>query len=233
VAPLKVLSAGAAQAVVEKIAEDHRRATGIGIQGEFSAVGAIRQRLLAGAAADVVILTAALIDELVASGHVAAGSRADLGQVGTGIAVRAGARKPDVSSPDALRAVLAAAGTIVCPDPAVATAGKVVLGLIDQLGMTAALMPRLRYFPNGYAAMGWLAGDGGDSALGITQITEILANKGVTYAGPLPGSLQSKATYSAGLAARSAQADAAVKFIERLTSAAARQVLVTAGYEVS
>lgn len=231
-AEIRVLSAGAAQAVIEAIAADFRRETGHAISGEFSAVGAIRQRVLEGNPADLIVLTRAMIDELAASGHVVPGTVADLGTVGTGVAVRAGLPPPDVRTPEALRARLLAATRVVCPDPATATAGKVVLRALERLGIAATVQQRMQHFPNGYAAMRWLAGSRGPAEIGITQITEILANPGVTYAGPLPGDLQVKAVYSAGLAAAAAQPEPARAFIARLTSAAAREVMARAGYEL-
>jgi molybdate transport system substrate-binding protein len=228
---IRVLSAGAAQAVVERIAAEFQRDTGCRISGEFGAVGAIRQKVLDGAAADVIVLTGAMVDELESSGHLARGSRSDLGKVGTGVAVRAGASLPDVSTEEALRGCLLAATRVVCPDPAIATAGKVVMQTLERLGATDAVRPRLQYFPNGYAAMKWLAASQGTADLGITQVTEILANPGVTLAGPLPGALQVRTLYAAGLAARAPEAAAARDFIARLTSAAARKVLANAGYE--
>ena len=228
---IRILSAGAAQAVVETIAAAYTRETGDEVKAEFSAVGAMKARVVAGEGVDVVILTGALIDELVSSGHVATGSRADLGKVGTGIAVRAGKPLPDVSSAQALRASLLAAKAVAFPDPAVATAGKVVIQACEKLGIADQVKPRMQHFPNGYAAMRWLAASGGRNEIGITQITEILANKGVTYAGPLPGDLQSKAVYSAGLAAGAAEPRTAREFIARLTGASARPILAKAGYE--
>jgi len=228
---LRVLSAGAAQAVVERIAEDFRRATGVQVEGEFSAVGAIRQRVRDEAAADVIVLTAAMIDELTSSGHIATGTRADLGKVGTAVAVRSGTPVPDVATAGALRGHLAVATRVVCPDPATATAGKVVMQVLERLGLTGTAGPQMRYFPNGYAAMKWLAESPGEREIGITQLTEILANPGVTCAGPLPGELQVRTVYAAGVAARAAEAAAARDFIARLTSMAARKVLAKAGYE--
>lgn len=226
---LRVLSAGAAQAVVEAVAQDYLRETGRGISGEYGAVGAIRQKLLDGAAADVIVLTGAMIDELVASGHVARGSRADLGKVGTGVAVRAGAPVPDVSTAQKLRERLLSATHIVCPDPAIATAGKVVLQVLERLGAADAVGPRLQHFPNGYAAMRWLAESKDPRDLGITQITEILANPGVTLVAPLPGDLQVRTVYAGGLAAATADGGAAREFLARLASS--RKVLAKAGYE--
>lgn len=230
-AAIRILSGGAAQAVVEQIATEFQRDTGHDVSAEFSAVGAMKAKILAGEAVDVVILTAALVDELIAEGFVAAGSRTDLGRVGTGVAVRAGTPLPDVSSARALRGNMLAANKIVCPDPAVATAGKVVMSVIERLGITGQVKDKMQFFPNGYAAMRWLAASTGTLEMGITQITEILPNKDVKLAGPLPDELQMKTVYSAGLAARAQHPDAAKDFLARLTAPSARPILMAAGYE--
>ncbi|OGA47626.1 MAG: hypothetical protein A3G24_10675 [Betaproteobacteria bacterium RIFCSPLOWO2_12_FULL_62_13] len=230
-ATIRILSGGAAQAVVEKIAAEFQRDTGHQVSAEFSAVGAMKQKVEEGEPVDVVILTAALVDELISKGFVAAGSRADLGRVGTGVAVRSGAPLPDVSNAEVLRGNMLAAAKIVCPDPAVATAGKVVMNLVERLGIAPQVKDRMQFFPNGYAAMRWLAASAGTREMGITQITEILANDGVTYVGPLPNELQMKAVYSAGLAARAPHPEAARDFLARLTAPAARPILARAGYE--
>ena len=112
-----------------------------------------------------------------------------------------------------------------------ATAGKVVMQVCEKLGVADEVKRKMKLFPNGYAAMKWLEETRG-SELGITQITEILANRAVTYVGPLPGELQSKfLVYSAGLAAKAAQAAAGREFIARLTSPGAKGILKAAGYE--
>ena len=231
-ATIRILSGGAAQAVVEKIAAEFRRDTGHEISAEFSAVGSMKEKVVAGEPVDMVILTAALVDGLIAGGFVVPGSRIDLGRVGTGVAVRAGTPLPDVSNADVLRGTMLAATCIACPDPAVATAGKVVMNLVEKLGIAGQVKPKMKYFPNGYAAMGWLASSTGNLEMGITQVTEILPNKGVTLAGPLPDALQMKTVYSVGLASRAANADVAKEFIARLTAPAARPVLTAAGYEL-
>src|SRR5262249_36612516 len=93
---LTLLSGGAAHALVAALPPELKAATGAEIEGTFGAVGAMRDRLLAGAPADMVILTSALIAELAKSGHVAAGSAADIGAVATAIAVRRGDPTPPV-----------------------------------------------------------------------------------------------------------------------------------------
>lgn len=230
-AAVRILSAGAARAVVEHFAASFERETGNEVRADFGAVGAMKARVVAGEAVDAVILTGALIEELISLGHLVSGSRTDLGRVGTGVAVRAGTPLPEVSNARALRGNILAAKKIVCPDPATATAGKVVMRMVEGLGIAGEVTPRMQYFPNGYTAMKWLAASRGVLEMGVTQITEILANRGVTYVGPLPDELQMKTVYSAALATRAQSPEAAGDFIARLTAASARPVLAQAGYE--
>jgi molybdate transport system substrate-binding protein len=232
-ATLNIFSAGAAQAVVSQITEKFQRESGNSVNAVYGAVGAMKARVVAGEPADVIVLTAALIDELSGQGLVAAGSRVDLGKVGTGVAVRAGTPLPDVRNTHVLRGNLLAATKIVCPDPAVATAGKVVLNALDRLGITGQVKTRLQYFPSGYPAMAYLAQSTGTLEMGITQITEIMANPGVTLVGPLPPELQNIAVYSVGLAAHSAHSEQAKEFIRRLTGFNAHAVLSAAGFDIS
>ena len=111
-ATLNIFSAGAAQAVVTQIAEKFQRESGNLVNANYGAVGAMKARVVAGEPADVVILTAVLIDELIQQGLVVAGSRVDLGKVGTGVAVRAGTPLPDVRDSRVLRGNMLAANKI-------------------------------------------------------------------------------------------------------------------------
>jgi molybdate transport system substrate-binding protein len=228
---INLYCAGAAQAVASEIAAQLEAQTGHRVQATYGAVGAMKAHVVGGKPADVIVLSGALIDELVASGHVVAGSRVDLGRVGTGVAVRAGTPLPDVSSAAALKSSLLAAARIVCPDPATATAGKVVVGVLERLGIHEQVKARLQFFPNGYAAMADLAATKDAGQMGITQVTEILPNKGVTLVGPLPGDLQTMTTYSVGLAAGAQEPALARDFIGRLTGPAAQSLLAAAGYQ--
>ena len=103
---------------------------------------------------------------------------------------------------------------------------------LERMGIADQAKPRLQFFPNGYAAMKWLAASQGQLEVGITQNTEIKANPGVSYVGPLPDALQMKTVYSAGLCARAQAPDLAKAFLARLTGPANRSVLVAAGYEL-
>ena len=229
---LNIFCAGAGQAVVSRLAAEMERESGLHFNAEYGAVGAMKAQVLSGAATDIVVLTAALIDELIAVSEIDVATRVDLGKVGTGVAVRTGTPQADVGSVDRLREQVLAATRIVCPDPAVATAGKVVLKVLDQLGVAAEVTPRLQYFPNGYAAMANLAQSSATHEIGITQVTEILANPGVTLIGPLPDAVQNMAVYTAGVATRSAHAALAHEFIRRLTAVEAQAGLRAAGFVV-
>lgn len=231
-ATLRILSAGAAQAVVEKTMDAFRKATGHEAVADCGAVGAMRAKVLGGEPVDVIVLTRAMIDELTQSGHVTAGSAHDLGRVGTGLAVRAGAPRPAIGDRNALRASLLAAGRIVFPDPGVATAGKVIMAMLDKLAITDEVKSKLQFFPNGYAAMGWLGREGSPDAIGMTQDTEIIPNTTVTYVGPLPDEFQMKTVYTIGAAAKAAAPELARDFIARLSAASARPMLQAAGYEL-
>lgn len=231
-ATVNIFSAGAAQSVVSRLAEKFQRESGNQVNAAYGAIGAMKARVVAGEPADVIVLSAAMIDELVEAGLVVRGSRINLGRVGTGIAVRAGTPRPDVRNSRVLSANMLAATRIVCPDPATATAGMVVMKALEKLGIAERIKPRLEFFPNGYAAMANLAQSKNALEMGITQITEIVANKGVRLVGPLPPDLQNIALYAVGLAVHSAQPEQSKEFIRRLTGFNAQAVMSAAGFDV-
>ena len=154
---MQVLSGGAAAAVVQSVQAEFEKASGSRIDGTFSAVGMMRDKLLGGAPCDVIILTQSLIAQLIASGHVVPGSARSLGLVKTGVAVRSGAAHPSVKTREALHAAMSAAQGIYFPDPEKATAGIHFLNVLKALGLNESLKSRFRVFPNGATAMAAMA----------------------------------------------------------------------------
>jgi len=229
---LKVVSAGAAQSVVHRVREAWEREGRGAVEATYGAVGAQRDRLLGGAPADVVILTAALIDQLIASGHLVAGTRADLGEVVGALAVPAGEKHPEVATSEALTQVLLNAAAVYLPDPATATAGAQFLRMCAGLGIDIAMASRLRPFPNGFAAMTRMAEERVPGALGYTQLTEILWVEGVKLVAPLPRPLQVPTLYSCGIAAGAADPVGARAFVARLAGEHAAPMLRQAGFGV-
>jgi len=170
--------------------------------------------------------------ELAGADLVDPDSRVDLGKVSTGVAVRAGSPSPKIGDTDGLRETLLGATKIVCPDPAIATAGKVVMALLEKIGVREQTENRMQLFPNGYAAMKWLGEEGAASDVGITQVTEILPNTAVSFVGALPDEFQMKTVYSAAIAMKAQAAALAKDFVQRFAGAAARPLLERAGYEL-
>src|SRR5512133_3163875 len=164
-----VLSGGAAAAVVEGVQTQFERETGSRINGSFSAVGEMRDQLMAGAPCDVVILTRPLVAKLVESGHVVAGSERSLGLVKTGVAVKAGSPHPKIANREELAAAFRAARAIYHPDPEKATAGIHFMNVLKALGLDQELKTRLRPYPNGATAMGEMARSNEPDLIGCTQ----------------------------------------------------------------
>src|SRR4051812_32858713 len=163
---LRILAGGAAQSLVKK-AKD-----GFEIDGTFSAVGAMRDKLLAGEPADIVILSRALVEGLARCGHVVASTMVDVAQVATSIAVRERDPLPAITTAAGLAAVLSEADEIHFPDPAQATAGIHFAKVMGDLGVWDQVQDRLRLAPNGNTAMRALAASAARRPIGCTQETE-------------------------------------------------------------
>ena len=228
-ATLNIVSAGAAQFAVTQIADKFQRESGQLINATFGAVGAMKNRVLAGASADIVVLTSALIDELIRQGFVVPGSRIDLGKVATGVAVRAGTPLPDVRDTRVLRGNLLAATKIVCPDPAFATAGKVVLNALDRLGIAAEVRPRLQYFPARLCGDGTSCREHGMLKWASRRSPRSFPIR-VSHCGSAPAELQNITIYSVGLAR--SKIDCSREFIRRLTGFTAQPLLSAAGFDI-
>jgi molybdate transport system substrate-binding protein len=230
VSALNILSGGAAQGLVASLAPEFKVQTGLDIAGEFGAVGAMADKLRQGMAADIVILTSAIVAQLAQENRVIPASISDIGRVETAIAVRAG--DPPVSITDAagLRAALLAADEIFVPDIKVSTAGIHVAKVLQQLGIAGEVAARLRIFPNGATAMRHLAESGAMRPIGCTQSTEIISTQGVTLSGSLPQGCDLSTVYTAAVTTRAAAAKQAQRLIDLLTGADARELRHRAGF---
>lgn len=228
---MKVLSGGAAAAVVRAVQEEFQRRSGDTVDGTFSAVGAMRDSLLAGTPCDLVILTRPLIDQLVASGHVQAGSARSLGRVRTGVAVPAGRPHPAIATPDALAAALRAASAIYFPDPQAATAGIHFMRVLRSLALEQDCAAALRPYPNGATAMAEMARQGEPGAIGCTQVTEINYTAGVELVGVLPPAFELATDYTLGVCSQAADPAAAALLAELLAGPASETVRRQGGFE--
>ncbi len=227
---LKILSGGAAQGLVAGLSPKFKAMTGLDIEGEFGAVGAMADKLRAGMPADIVVLTAAMVAGLARENLVVSASVADIGLVETAIAVRA--IDPPVSVRDiaALRNAFLAADTIFVPDTKASTAGIHVAKVLQQLGIADEVAARLKIFPNGATAMRNLAASTASKPIGCTQSTEIISTSGVMLSGVLPRGCELSTVYTAAVTTRATNAKHAHALIALLTGMAQRDLRERAGF---
>ncbi|MBX3499023.1 MAG: substrate-binding domain-containing protein [Alphaproteobacteria bacterium] len=220
---IHVLSGGAAQGLVESLRAPFEAATGHRIDGTFGAVGAMRDKLLAGAPADLLILTSALIVRLERDGHLVPDSARIIGGVETAIAVRRRDAAPSIGSADSLRAALLDADEIHLPDPTQATAGIHFAKVLRDLGIADRLAARLRPAPDGRTAMRALAASKSERPIGCTQVTEILATPGLDLVGSLPPSCALSTIYAAAITRHARAPEAAGRLVAMLTAESGRE----------
>ena len=227
---VNILSGGAAQGLVRGLAEAFRTQTGFAIDGEFSAVGAMADKLRAGAPADLVILTQALVAKLAAEKLVILPSIADVGQVETALAVRSRDPRVTVRTEADLREVLRAADAIFVPDITASTAGRHVAKVLDQLGIAYEVTSRLKIFPDGATAMRELAASSAQRPIGCTQATEIIATDGIALSGSLPPGCELVTMYTTGVTARAAHPKEAAALVALLAGADQRELRRRVGF---
>lgn len=228
-AEISVLSSTALIGVMKTLVPDFERESGDKVAIAFVASGAARKQIEDGAATpDVAIVTDGQIADLVKSGKIAAGSSADIARLGMGVAVRAGAPKPDISTAEKLKAALLAAKTVAYTDPAGGGASGILFAkVLDRLGIADAIKPKARLTTGPVGAL--VAS--GEGELGVQQIPELKAVAGVEVVGPLPGDLQTVTVLTAGVGAAAREPAAARAFIKFLTAPAAVTVITATGMD--
>jgi len=228
-ADIRMLCTGASRAVIEAMAKQFEANTGHKVALTSDTAGGATRRVLAGETYDVVAIVPAAIDDLIAKGKLAAGTRTDIASVGIGVGVRENEPRPDISTVESFTAALKAAKTIAYVDPAAGgTSGIYFRDWLTRAGLAAEMAPKTKLQAGGYVAELVARGE---ADLVVHQISEILPVKGVAMIGPLPAAIQLITTYSAGLSVAPAEPAAARAFLEYLGSPAAATVIRNAGME--
>jgi molybdate transport system substrate-binding protein len=184
------------------------------------------KRLKAGEQVDLVIVGSDSLDELMRLGKVEPGSRVDFVKSGVGVAVRAGAPKPDISSGDALKRTLLAATSIGYSS---GPSGVYLEGLFQRMGITEQLRPKLRQTPSGVPVGEILAK--GEVEIGFQQVSELIHVRGIDFVGALPSDIQQVTIFSTGIHTGATQREAAKAWVRFLTSPAAVPVIRKNGLE--
>jgi molybdate transport system substrate-binding protein len=209
---------------LEKLTKKHivTATTSVGT-GESS----IANRLKRGEIADIVIVADELLRHFIEDGLVLAEGRTPLARSSIGIAVKAGAPKPDLSSVDGLKRTLLEAGSIAYS--ASVSGQYLTTELLQRLGIADQVLSKCHHIGGGERTGAVVARGGAD--LAFQQMSELLPVPGIAHITPLPPEVQKVAVFSAGIAASSGDADMARSVIRFLASAEAVPAITRSGLE--
>jgi molybdate transport system substrate-binding protein len=223
-ATIKVLSGGAMRSLMVEIVPLFERASGAKVEIEFRLTSVLKKEIEDGAIFDVALLPRPELDALVQIGKIGAGGTVDVTRSAVGLAVRAGAVKPDIATVAAFRRTLIAARSIAYSD---GPSGAYIAALLERLGIADTMRPKTKLTGGPVAEL--VAS--GEAEIGMQQIVAILPVRGAELVGPLPTELQNVIIYAAGIAASAREPTAAHAFIEFMTTSDAVRLIREKGME--
>jgi molybdate transport system substrate-binding protein len=225
-AELKVLSGNGARAAVRELITQFERASGHKVSLRFEVNAELERKIKAGETFDVAVLNPPVIDELIRHGKVVAGTRADIGRAGLGVAVRAGARKPDIGSVDAFKRALLAVKAVAFPGEG--ASGRYFVSVVERLGIAAEMKDKLKPMAAEDTVEVVARGDADMVVVVSSRIYDV---EGVDPVGPIPAELQTRIGFAAGLGAAAREVEAANALIRFLTAPEAKPTLRAKGVE--
>jgi molybdate transport system substrate-binding protein len=228
-AEVRVLAGAAFAPAFAELGPAFERASGHTLKIQYGIAGPLRKMIDAGEPFDVAILSSGLLKHASSIGRIASGTSVGVARVGMGVAVRAGAPKPDIGSSDALRRTLIGAKSLAYPPEG--AIGIHLAKVFAELGIADELKSKIRPQKNVNDVPKVVAA--GEAELGFAPSTVLLPAPGIDFAGPLPAALQDYIEYVAGVGANSGQAQAAKALLEHLTSPAAVASLKAKGFEAA
>lgn len=225
-AELQVLSAGAIEPGLKAAAAAFEHQSGHSVRVTFNTAPALRQRMQGAAAFDVVIAPPAVLADFAKAGQLAE-ARANLGRVGSGVAVREGAPVPDISNAEAFKRALLAADSVVFNR---ASTGLYLENLVKRLEIEPQVQAKAVRYADGAAVLEHII-HGQGREIGVGAITEILLyqGKGLRLVGPLPAELQNYTSYAAAPLSSGAQQGLAQQFVAFLAGPIGKPLFVAAG----
>jgi molybdate transport system substrate-binding protein len=228
-AEIRVLNANALTIALRALAAEHTKQTGNQVTFIFGSPGQIQQKVDAGEKFDLLIMPTPALAALDTAGKLSAGTRRALVRVGIGIAIREGAPKPDITTPDALRKTLLAQKKVTYSDSSTGgLSGINAQRVLQNLGIADEIKSKLLPHTDG---QGLIAK--GEADLGLYNVSEIPRAKGVVLLGPVPATVQAYITYDAGVPASNASPSAAMEFLKLIASPAAGPSWRAAGLELA
>jgi molybdate transport system substrate-binding protein len=225
-AEITVIASTAMREVLADLVPMFERASGHKVAVSFFSGAVLPVKMKEGAQADLVVTTPATIDDLVKAGKVVAGTRVDFVRSGAGVAVRVGAAKPDIGTPEAFKAALIAAKTVGYSQ---GPSGVHFMTVLARLGITDQVKAKGVVPPLGQR-VGTLIAEG-RAEIGVQQITELLQIPGIDFVGPLPKDLQANIVYATATPTSAKESAGAATLVKFLSSEPALPVIKKVGLE--
>jgi molybdate transport system substrate-binding protein len=231
---LRILCAGAMHPILDELTGAIARIAGGPVMVRYASSGGVKARVLEGEPADVVITTAAAIDHLGDHDKILAGTATAVARSSIGVAVRAGAARPDIGSVASFMRALRQANSIAIADPITGSpSGNHLVAVFDRLAMTAELRGKIKRVgggPGGVVVVGDAVASG-EAQIGLQQIAEFLGVPGLDLLGPLPSELQHVTVFSAAVVATATDVATARRLVAFLASPEAAAVITAKGME--
>lgn len=224
---LRLLVSNGMKGTMEALQPQIEQAVGRPLAMQFSSTASLKKRIESGEAFDATIITTEAIDDLIKQGRLTGASRMDVGRSELGIGIRAGAPRPDIRTPEALKKAFREAASITFPRDG-ASRGYVEK-MFDRLGVAADVKSKIILADGSGPATESVAE--GKAAMVLTLFSEIVPTPGAEILGPLPGEYQSDIRFGAATSATSKNADAAKALIAFLTGPRAAPVMKSKGVE--
>ena len=226
-ADIKVLASNAVAEVMKDLVPEFERTTGQRVVVDYGPTNGIMARIKGGEAADVVILIKKSVTELQAAGKVVADSQIDVARTSMGLAVRAGAPKPDISTPDAFKRAMLNAKSVAFSK--IGASGIHLMGVFERLGIAEDMKPKIRLVQGATRAADLVLK--GEAEIAVQMLSELQPVVGVEVVGPLPGDLQFQIVLTAAVSPDAKDRAAAMSLVRFLTGPSAASVLKKKGME--
>ena len=223
---LKVLSGNGSRPAVIALTQQFEKATGHKVTVDFFVNPDVKKKIEGGEYFDVTVLNPPVLDELIKQGKVAADSRAVIGRIGLGAAIKAGAPKPDISTVEGFKKTMLSINSVAYPGDG--ASGIYFVSLLDRMGIGAEMKPKLRPMPGEYNVE--------VVATGTVDMVVVVASRiygvpGVDMLGLIPKELQTWIGFATGINPQSKHAEAARALTKFLSTPPADAVLKPIGIE--
>ena len=226
---IHVMSGGAPKEVFALLAPKFEQQTGNKVQFTYAIITELREKLGAGATADVLVLPKPVLDSLANDGKVRTDSRTTFGTVGVSVVVKEGAPRPDISSKEKFRDAMLAAHSVVHATPGKTPSGTHMGKVMEQLGIADAMAKKVILKPALNGGVQLVAV--GQAEIGIYPASEVAGVKGLTIVGPLPAEINFEIVYGAAATTDSAAPNAASAFMKFMAAPENRPVWKEGGFE--